>query len=256
MNLDFEPGVVLVAGGSGGIGEAISRRFAQAGLPVVLTYNSRAEKAAAVRESIRADGGHCECEQLDLSDAARVEALFARVRHDHGRIGQVVYAAGPSFDFNPIGDIPDEQWHHVINSDVNGAFHLIQAAVRAFKAQNGGNLAAVITAAVERVPYGDIMSAAPKAAIEMLMRGVALESGKYGIRANCVGPGWIDAGLGRQALEEKLGPDIRERIIKKGIPLRRLGSADDIAWAVLFLCSKQASFITGQSLAVDGGAQV
>jgi NAD(P)-dependent dehydrogenase (short-subunit alcohol dehydrogenase family) len=100
------------------------------------------------------------------------------------------------------------------------------------------------------------MSAAPKAAIEMLVRGVARESGRFGIRANCVGPGWIDTGLGRAAMEEQLDQATRDKIINQTIPLRRMGQAEDIGWATLFLCSQQAGFISGQSLAVDGGAQV
>jgi NAD(P)-dependent dehydrogenase (short-subunit alcohol dehydrogenase family) len=114
----------------------------------------------------------------------------------------------------------------------------------------------VITCAVERVPVRDIMSAAPKAAIEMLIRGVAKESGRFGIRANCVGPGWILAGLGKKGIEEKLDQKQRDAILKQTIPLQRFGEGDDIANAALFLCSQQANYITGQSLAVDGGLQL
>ena len=99
------------------------------------------------------------------------------------------------------------------------------------------------------------MSAAPKAAIEMLIRGVAKESGRFGIRANCVGPGWINAGLGKAAIQDKLDDKTREST-RRLVPLQRFGEADDIAWAVLFLVSRQASYITGQSLAVDGGLQL
>lgn len=190
MKLSFDEGAVVVAGGSGGIGAAICHGFAAAGLPVVFTYHSSEDKARAIRDSIIADGGRCEYQRVDLSVSAEVDALMSDVRERYGRVGQVIYAAGPHFEFNYIGAIPNEDWHRVVNADINGAFHLIQNAVRAFRAQgDGGNLIAVITAAVERVPSGDIMSAAPKAAIEMLVRGVAKESGRFGIRANCVGPG-------------------------------------------------------------------
>jgi NAD(P)-dependent dehydrogenase (short-subunit alcohol dehydrogenase family) len=256
MRLTFDPGAVIVAGGSGGIGAAISQAFAAADLPVVFTYHSSESKARDVLASIVASGGDAEYERVELADAAQVDALFEKVRAKYGRIGHVVYAAGPHFDFNYIGAIPNDQWHRVVDADINGAFHLIQASVRAFKAQgDGGNLTAVITSAVERVPARDIMSAAPKAAIEMLVRGVARESGRFNIRANCVGPGWINAGLGKQALETQLNDAGREAVMKV-IPLRRIGEAADIAWATLFLSSQQAGFISGQSLAVDGGAQV
>lgn len=255
--MSFDPGAVIVAGGSGGIGAAICSRFAEAGLPVFFTYHNREENAQAVRSGIEAAGGQCEYIRAELAKPEEVDLVFATAEQRYGRIAHVVYAAGPHFRFNYIGAIPNEDWHRVVNADVNGAFHVIQAAVRSFRAgAKGGNLIAVITSAVERVPSRDIMSAAPKAAIEMLIRGVAKESGRFGIRANCVGPGWINTGLGKKSLEEDLDEATRESIRKQTIPLQRFGEADDIAYATLFLCSREAGFISGQSLAVDGGAQV
>jgi NAD(P)-dependent dehydrogenase (short-subunit alcohol dehydrogenase family) len=253
--LTFDAGAVIVVGGSGGIGEGIARRFAGAGMHVIITYYSNEAKAISVKSEIEAAGGRCDCRRVDVARDTEVEDLFAAAKQEHERIGHVIYAAGPSVDFAFIGAIPDEQWRHVIDSDLNGAFYLIQNAVKAFRAQGGGNLVAVITAAVERVPVKDALSAAPKAAIEMLVRGVAKEAGRFGIRANCVGPGWINAGLGKKGLEEKLDEKTREAT-RRQIPLQRFGAADDIAWAALFLCSREANFITGQSLAVDGGLQL
>lgn len=256
VTLSFDEGAVIVAGGSGGIGEAICRRFAEAGAPVEFTYHGNQTKADAIVADIRAQGGKCAAHKVDLSDTEAVEALFEKVREQHDRIAHVVYAAGPTFDFAKVGDIPTEQWKHVINADVNGAFNLIQSTVRRFRLQKGGNLVGIVTGALECVPKADIMSAAPKAAVEMLVKGVAKESGKLGIRANCVGPGWINAGLGKKGMEEKLTPEYVEKIRKTTIPLQKFGEADDIAYATLFLCSQQASFVTGQTLAVDGGAQI
>jgi len=190
-------------------------------------------------------------------DAAAVEKFIAGVRRQHKLIRQFVYASGPSFDFWFMGMIPDDQWHAVVNSDINGAFHFIQGSLRVLQQQRcGGNLIAVITAAVGRTPVKDVLSAAPKAAIQMMIRSVAKESGRYGVRANCVGPGWIDSGLGMVALAEKLDDKTREQLRKKNIPLQKFGIADDIAYATLFLCSQQANYITGQTLAVDGGLQI
>jgi len=254
--LTFDAGAAIVAGGSGGIGEGIARRFAAAGVPVLITYRANADKARAVRDAILESGGRCDLLQVDLADPLQVDHLFAQATSTLGRIAHVVYAAGPSFNFNFIGAIPLDEWHGVVDADINGAFHLIRHAANLFKEQSGGNLAAVITSAVERVPLRDIMSAAPKAAIEMLVKGVAREYGRYGVRANCIGPGWINAGLGKQALDEKLDEKTSESIRKQTIPLQRFGTADDIGWATLFLCSREAAFITGQTLAVDGGAQI
>jgi NAD(P)-dependent dehydrogenase (short-subunit alcohol dehydrogenase family) len=254
--LTFDPGAAIIAGGSGGIGEGIARRFAAAGVPVLITYHSSESKALAVRTGIESAGGRCDHLQVDLADPPQVDRLFAHARTTYGRIAHVVYAAGPSFDFNFIGMIPLDEWHRVVNADINGAFHLVRRAANLFKEQGAGNLAAVITSAVERVPVRDILSAAPKAAIEMLVKGVAKEYGRFGVRANCIGPGWINAGLGKQALDQKLDEKTRESIRKQTIPMQRFGEAEDIGWATLFLCSQQAGFITGQTLAVDGGAQI
>ena len=257
LTLTFDPGVAVVAGGSGGIGEGICYQFCAAEVPVVFTYHCNEEKAKAVQHRITAAGGTCEFERVDHSDPQAVASFMGSVAERYERVAHVVYAAGPHFEFNFIGSIPDEEWRRVINADINGAFYLIQNAVRCFRAQQGGgNLIAVITSAVERVPVKDIMSAAPKATIEMLIRGVAKESGRFGIRANCVGPGWINAGLGKKSLEEKLDEKTREQLRKTTIPLQRFGVADDIANATLFLCSQQANYVTGQSLAVDGGLQL
>jgi NAD(P)-dependent dehydrogenase (short-subunit alcohol dehydrogenase family) len=254
--LSFDNGAALIAGGSGGIGEGIARRFAAASVPVLITYRANVDKALAVRDAILQSGGRCDLIKVDLADPLQVDQLFDYATSTLGRIAHVVYAAGPSFNFNFIGAIPLEEWHRVVDADINGAFHLIRHAANLFKEQSGGNLAAVITSAVERVPLRDIMSAAPKAAIEMLIKGVAREYGRYGVRANCIGPGWINAGLGKQALDDKLDEKTRESIRKQTIPLQRFGTADDIGWATLFLCSREAAFITGQTLAVDGGAQI
>lgn len=256
VTFSFAPGAAVIVGGTGGLGAAVSRRFAEAGVPVVLTYHRNEKAADELAAEIQDAGGVCEARRCDLTRTEEVDELLAHARERHGRLGQVIYAAGPKFDFNFIGGIPNDDWHRVVDNDVHGAFHLVQSAVRAFREQGGGNLVALITSAVERVPSGDILSAAPKAAIEMLIRGVAKEAGRFGIRANCVGPGWIDAGLGRDALEGQLNERQRSKILSEVIPLRRFGIADDVAWATLYLCSEQAAFVSGQSLAVDGGAQV
>jgi NAD(P)-dependent dehydrogenase (short-subunit alcohol dehydrogenase family) len=255
-DLSFDTGAAIIAGGSGGIGEGIARRFAAAGVPVLITYRHDEGKAISVRNAIQSGGGDCNYRQVDLTDNAQVIALFEHAATAYERVAHVVYAAGPNFAFNFIGAVPLSDWHRVVDADINGAFHLFQQAANLFKKQAGGNLAAVVTSALRRVPVADILSAAPKAAIEMLVKGVAKEYGRYGVRANCVGPGWINAGLGKQALEDKLDEATRETIRKQTIPLQRFGTADDLGWATLFLCSQQAGFITGQTLAVDGGMQI
>jgi NAD(P)-dependent dehydrogenase (short-subunit alcohol dehydrogenase family) len=193
--------------------------------------------------------------QVDHADSAAMKAFVDAAAARFGRVHSVVYAAGPHLPLKFVNAITPQEWKSVFDADVNGAFNLVWASLPHLKAGGGGALAAVITAAVEKVPLRDICSAAPKAAIEMLFRGVALEEGRFGIRANCVGPGFIDAGLGRELLS-KPGLEGFTEGLRKMLPLKRFGEARDIAEAVVFLLSDRAKYITGQSLAVDGGLQL
>jgi 3-oxoacyl-[acyl-carrier protein] reductase len=254
--LTFDEGAAIVAGGSGGIGSQICRDFGKAGLNVVFTYHGNVARAQALEKEIAGFGVQCRAVKVDLTDFSTVDALFNDAANRYGNIRQVVYAAGPAFEFAKIGDIDPAEWKRVIEQDVVGAFNLVNCAIRCFQRQGaGGNLVALITAAVERIARADLMSASPKAAIETLIRGAAVEYGKEGIRANCVAPGWINAGLGKKGIEEKMTPDMVAKILNSVIPLKKFGEATDISHATLFLCSQQAGFITGQTIAVDGGAQ-
>lgn len=249
----FNQGVALVTGGSGGIGREIALTLARAGSDVVITYGRNRQAAAEVAQEIEAMGRKAEFHPLAIEDSEQVDRLVEGVVARHGQLHSVVYASGPGLHMQLIGDIQPAAWARVVAVDVNGAFNLVHATLPHVRAVKGAYVA-VITAAVERVPARDIQSAAPKAAIEMLFRGIAKEEGRFGVRANCVGPGWIAAGLGQQVIDNELSPESVDRIVK-AIPLRRMGEARDIADATLFLMSSRAGFITGQSIAVDGGMQ-
>jgi len=220
----------------------------------VLTYGRNKEAAEQLAREIEALGRKVEIAPLAIENAEAVVGFVQGVAERHGSIHSVVYASGPSLHMEYIAEIEPVGWARVIQVDVNGCFNLVHATLPHLR-QSRGAYVAVITAAVERVPARDIQSAAPKAAIEMLIRGLAKEEGRNGVRANCVGPGWIAAGLGQQVMNNELSQDKIDKIIK-AIPLRRVGQAEDIADATLFLLSSHAGFITGQSLAVDGGMQV
>jgi NAD(P)-dependent dehydrogenase (short-subunit alcohol dehydrogenase family) len=251
----FSAGAALVAGGSGGIGAQICLELARAGSNVVLTYRSRRDEAEEVVAQIRALGREAEAVCVDLTDEAAVRACADQARERFGRLHSVVYAAGPALHMNFISELQPQEWSRIIQTDVGGSFNLVHATLPHLREGGGGAYVAVITSAVERVPARDICSAAPKAAIEMLMRGLAKEEGRNNVRANCVGPGWVDAGLGHVVMRDELSEQQIERI-RQSIPLRQIGQAVDIANAVVFLLSSKASYISGQSLAVDGGMQL
>jgi len=251
----WSKGAALVVGGSGGIGRAICALLAEAGSDVALTYRGNAAAAEAAAEDVRAAGQQAEVAQLDLQDPDAVKQVVGQMAERFGGLHSVVYASGPVVHMTPIHRLTPEQWGNVIDTDVKGFFNLVWATLPLFREQRRGAYAAVITTAVERVPPLDIMSASPKASIEMLVKGIAIEEGKNGIRANCIGPGWIDAGLGREVLRNELRPEQVERVTEM-IPLRRVGEAREVADAVLFLLSARARYVTGQTLSVDGGGQL
>ncbi len=251
---EFTDGVALVAGGSGGLGAAICTTLAAAGANVALTYRSRRENAERVAEDVRRHGVDAVISPLDLEDVAATQTVVDDLVRQYGRIHSVVYAAGPPLEFGRISSIAPAEWARVIGGDVNGCFNLMSAVLPHLRAQGGGAIVAVTTAALWHVPPNDILSAAPKAAIQTLMQGLALEEGRHGIRANCAAPGLFAAGLGLTTINDSSQEYVDK--MTKAIPLRRRGEADDIADVVCFLLSNKARYVTGESIAVAGGLQL
>ncbi len=136
--------------------------------------------------------------------------------------------------------------------DINGFFNTVQA-VLPFIRVSKGSIVAVTTAATDRYPIRDGLSASPKAAVEMLIRGLAAEEGKYGVRANAVGPGMLSEGMAEELIARGEYSQQDLDIATRNIPLSRFGNASDIAEAVCFLASERANYISGQILNVDGG---
>jgi NAD(P)-dependent dehydrogenase (short-subunit alcohol dehydrogenase family) len=252
---EFGDGVAIVAGGSGGIGAAIVRDLAAHGSNVALTYHSNRAAAEALSDDVGRAGREAEIGRLDLQDAEAAKSFVDGVVARFGRLHSVVYAAGPPLKLDFISQLRPDTWSKVFRADVDGCFNLIWACLPHLKRQGGGSVVAVITAAVDRPPPKDILSAAPKAAIQALIRGLAREEGRFGIRANCVGPGWIDAGLGAEAMASLDQQAYIDRFLAQ-IPLRRVGQAEEIAQAVTYLLSDRAKYVTGASLPVAGGLQL
>lgn len=252
-NADFPDGVAVVLGGSGGVGRAIVERLAARGAAVALTYRGNAAAAEAAATEARRHGVAVTVHQLGLGEPAAVGAFFAEVVARHRRVHTVVHAAGSNIEQPLIGKVEPARWREVIEADVNGVFDVIHASLPLLRDGGGGSYVFISSAGLVRYPAGDILSVAPKAAVEALIKGIAREEGRFAIRANSVALGVIDAGLFPRLVEAgHLSPAWVEAA-RRNAALRRFGTAQEVGEAVAFLASNRASYVTGQRLMLDGG---
>lgn len=252
---NFPQGVALVIGGSGGMGRAVCERLAEAGSDVALTYQNNAARAAEAAAAVEALGRTALAVQLSLEDEAgmraAVDALAARQR-----IHTVVVASGTDIAQPKIRDMTTAQWRQVMDADLNGFFNLVHATLPHLKAGGGGSYVHISSAGLHRWPEGDVLSVAPKAAIESLIQGLAKEEGRYGIRANSVALGVIESGIFLRRLADGTFTERWQQAAMSKLCLKRWGTADEVADAVVFLASNRAAYTTGQILSVDGGYRV
>lgn len=249
----FPEGVALVFGGSGGIGGAICRRLADHGSDVALSFRNNIEAADEVAGAVEAAGRQALTGKVDLRDAATVDGFVAQAIARFGRIHTVVYAMGADISMVYTADIDRAEWQRTIDGDLTGFFNVVKASLPHMRGK-GGSFVAMTSAGLARHPPKDVLSTVPKAAIEALIRGIAREEGRHGIRANAVALGVVDAGL-FDRLRQRVTPQFVEAM-KNNTALRRFATAREAADAAVFLASSAAGFITGHSLVVDGGYSV
>jgi 2-hydroxycyclohexanecarboxyl-CoA dehydrogenase len=239
----------FVIGGSGGLGSAICRAISPDWDQIRVGYRNGEAAAANVAAAIGAKAVPLRC---DLSDAHGVRRAIDDAATGPGGLGAVIFAGGVPIEQPFVSTIEEPAWREVIETELIGFTRVVAAAIPHLRAAGGGAFVAVSSFANVHFPPGDALSSVPKAAIESLCRAVAKEEGRANIRANAVGPGIIDAGLGAEFMRDMYNPDIWEGQ-RRRVPLRRFGSAEEVAEAVAFLASERARYITGQTLIVDGG---
>lgn len=250
---DLAPtGATLVTGGTGAIGSAVTRLMCSRGENVVFTYRRDAETAQKLVAEITDLGGRVEARQLDLTNASATAATVSDVAAQHGGLLSLVYASGPFVEFSYLSRITPTQFADQICSDAVAFFNVLHPAIEQLRATRG-SVVAVATAALQRAIIRDGLSAGPKGAIEGLIRTLALEEGRFGVRANCVGVGMTSVGMAAELIDTGAFGEHGLEQVAANIPLRRFGTAEEVAEAVHFLASDRSSFISGQLLNVDGG---
>jgi 3-oxoacyl-[acyl-carrier protein] reductase len=236
--------VALVTGASRGIGRAIAWRLAEQGATVVAA--ARGDHAQACADELNAAGHAVQALSLDVTDSEAVETVPGEIVKRHGRLDIVVSNAGITRD-QLLMRMKREDWDAVLATNLTATFLLAQAAMRPMLKQRGGRIIAVGSVVGQMGNAGQTNYAASKAGLIGFAKALAREVASRGITVNVVAPGMIDTDM-TKAINEKVQVDWAAQI-----PLGRLGAVDDVAAAVCFLASDEASYITGHVLAVNGG---
>ncbi|MCW2765654.1 MAG: hypothetical protein JWO11_1613, partial [Nocardioides sp.] len=238
-------GAALVVGGSGGLGLPIARMLASRGSHVAVTYRSHPEAGEFAAAAAREWGVRASSYELDLASAEQAASVVTSVVSQFGGLHTLVYAAGPHVPMTHLSQVRPAAMAEQLAADAAGFFAVVHPALPHLR-ESQGSIVAVTTAATARFPVRDGLSSAPKAAVEAMVRGLAAEEGRFGIRVNAVGPGMLTDGMAARLISSGELSEEALAAARRNIPLRRFGTAHDIAEAVCFLASDRAGFISGQ----------
>ena len=247
----FEGKVALVTGGSSGIGRATALAFAREGAKVIVVNNSNVEKGKETVSMIESAGGEAIFIKTDVSNAVEVEAMVNKAVETYGRLDCAFNNAGIGDTMALTADLTEEEWDRTINVNLKGVWLCMKYEIKQMLKQGGGAIVNMSSAIGLVGLKGSSAYTASKGGVIQLTRTAALEYARSGIRVNAVCPSFIATPMNKRLLANQ--PELEKTIKTVLHPVGRLGEMEEVAEAVIWLCSDRASFVTGHPMAVDGG---
>ena len=245
LRFDFYDQTAVVTGGTRGIGRAVAEAFLSAGADVICLYGGD-EKAADAMRADHENVGGLRVERLDVADADAVRDFWRGLEKDEIAPQILINNAGIRRD-NVLAMMPDEDWRRVMDVNLGGVFNMCKYAVQAMSGRRYGRIVNLTSPSGQLGFEGQANYAASKAGMVALTKSLSKEVAKRGITANCVSPGFIDTDFIRDL------PEDQAKRYKQMVPMRRFGKAEEVADAILFLASRESSYITGSTLEITGG---
>jgi 3-oxoacyl-[acyl-carrier protein] reductase len=241
----------IVTGGSRGIGKAIALHLSAQGFNLVISFKQDEKAAAQVVSNIKNNGGNAEMIQADLASSDSANTIAEETIKHFGRIDVLINNAGVSSNKNLIADTAESEWNEIINVNLHGVFRMLKAVVPHMRRQKKGNIVNLSSNITKRLAPTFGPYAVSKAALETMTQILAKEEAINGIRVNAVAPGPIKTDMLAKLLDE-MGPE-RAKSFVESMPMKRMGTPEEIASMVVMLTSDVASFVTGQIIYVNGG---
>lgn len=242
---------ILITGGTGALGQAIAHRFVTFHMPIVFTFSSNEEKANTLKKSLIEQGVEATAIKCDVSNVDALRETFKKIKNLGLRIQILVNNAGITKDDLAMR-LNEEKWASVLSVNLDGAFHCMRLALLDMVTARSGVIVNITSVSGHIGAPGQANYGASKAGLTAATKSIAKEVGRFGIRANCLAPGFIESKMVEDMKTSKTGQQALS-MIKDFSALGRMGKPEEVAEAAWFLASKKSSYITGQTLIIDGG---